>query len=519
MKKLLLLLIAVLTMSFALTGCGEDVTPLSNVDGAVVSGNGSFAVEKGDYVYLVNGIGDMTQSNKMGEVVKGALVRVKTADIGKENANFEMVIPKFVNTASAVSGIYIYGDTVYYATPYDGKDKTGKVRTDYTDFRTFDLKTGKSTQILFESKTVNKYKYVSNSNGVFLMYDVTETVDEKEVKTFNVYKTNGDKVFSVEGYGELLTADDNSDKVFYSKTAYSEELEQDENFTEVYMYTAGASEAEVVFSGCGENAKVRDGRNSEEYKKKILKYSDLSGVKVTLIKNTGKILVMKITSNDANLSSYYFGLEIASGVKLESLIELGMADEYLDAALTANSYYKALNEIYYIENSTNLKGLVKFNYEKLKNEDGDYLENDVYHGRTQISDDANGYNIAFEQDGYLYISGTANDYYRIKLDGESSKLKKINSTGVNTPTSWFLPRVIGNKFICSYSEALFQNYVFAIDIENVESDDYQDYIDEYATLDREKVLELNKTLIGIKNDPDKTFFDTLLDSTYPEDEE
>ncbi|MBR2322668.1 MAG: hypothetical protein IKA54_03640 [Clostridia bacterium] len=509
MKKLLLLLIAILTMSFALTGCGEDVTPLSNVGGDVKSGNGTFAVEKGDYVYFVNGIGDMTQSNKMGEVVKGALVRVKTTDIGKEDAKIETVIPKFVNTSSAISGVYIYGDTVYYATPYDGKDKTGEVRRDYTDFRTFDLKTGKSTQILFESKTVNKYKYVSNSNGVFLMYDVTETVDEKEVKTFNVYKTNGDKVFSVDGYGELLMADDNSDKAFYTKTAYSEELEQDENFTEVYMYTAGASQAEVVFSGCGENAKLRDGRNSADYTAKILKYSDLSGVKVTLIKNTGKILVMKVTSNDANLSAYYFGLTIADGVKVSSLKELGVSDEYLDAAITANSYYKSLNEIYYIENTTNLKGLVKFNYENLS---------DVYHGRTQISDDANGYNIAFEQDGYLYISGTANDYYRIKLDG-ANKLKKINSANVNSLTSWFVPRVIGNKFICTYSDSLFQSYVFAIDIENADNDDYQDYIDEYATLDREKVLNLNKTLLGIKNDPDKTFFETLLDSTYPEDDE
>lgn len=509
MKKLLLLLIAILTMSFALTGCGEDVTPLSNVGGDVKSGNGTFAVEKGDYVYFVNGIGDMTQSNKMGEVVKGALVRVKTTDIGKEDAKIETVIPKFVNTSSAISGVYIYGDTVYYATPYDGKDKTGEVRRDYTDFRTFDLKTGKSTQILFESKTVNKYKYVSNSNGVFLMYDVTETVDEKEVKTFNVYKTNGDKVFSVDGYGELLMADDNSDKAFYTKTAYSEELEQDENFTEVYMYTAGASQAEVVFSGCGENAKLRDGRNTADYTAKILKYSDLSGVKVALIKNTGKILVMKVTSNDANLSAYYFGLTIADGVKVSSLKELGVSDEYLDAAITANSYYKSLNEIYYIENTTNLKGLVKFNYENLS---------DVYHGRTQISDDANGYNIAFEQDGYLYISGTANDYYRIKLDG-ANKLKKINSANVNSLTSWFVPRVIGNKFICTYSDSLFQSYVFAIDIENADNDDYQDYIDEYATLDREKVLNLNKTLLGKKNDPDKTFFETLLDATYPEDDE
>lgn len=517
MKKLLLLLVAILTMSFALSGCTENVTPLSNVGGDVKSGNGTFAVEKGDYLYFVNGVGDMTASNKMGDVEKGSLVRVKTADIGKENATVETVIPKFVNTSSAVSGIYIYGDVVYYATPYDGKDKTGTIRTDYTDFRTFDLKTGKSTQILFESKKVNKYKFVKNSNGVFLMYDVTETVDEKEVKTFNVYKSNGDKVFSVDGYGELFTADDNSDKVFYSKTAYSEELEQDENFTEVYMYTAGATEASVVLSGCGSNALSRDGRNTDAYKAKILKYSDLAGVKVTLIKNTGSLLLMKVTGNDSNLSSYYFAYEVNKAVNIKAEnkeernpVELGVANTYLDTAITANSYYKSLSEIYYVENSDNLKGLVKFNYNNVDN---------VYHGREQICDDAAGYNIAFAEGEYLYLSGGSGDYYRIKLDG-SSELKKINAVSAKSITEWFVPRVIGNKFICAYSDALFQNYVFAVDMTNIDTDAYEtDYLEKYAELDREKVLELNKTMLGKKTDGDKSSFTSLLDSTYPEEDE
>lgn len=509
MKKLLLLLIAVLAMTFTLSGCKENVTPLSNVGGEVKSGNGTFAVEKGDYLYFVNGVGDMTASNKMGDVKKGALLRVKTSEIGSENANVETVIPKFMNTSSAVSGVFIYGDVVYYATPYDGKDKTGTVRTDYTEFRTFDLKTGESTEILYETKTVNKYKYLSNTNGVFLTYEYTYKVDEKDVKGFNAYNVNGNKVFSVEGYGELLMPDDNSDKIFYTKTAYSEELEQDENFSEVYSYTAGSTSAEVVFSGCGENAKTRDGRNTDAYKAKILKYSDLSGVKVTLIKNTGKLLVMKITSNDSNLSTYYFGLELSDGVSVSALKELGISDAYLDVAITTNSYYKSLSEIYYVENSENLKGLVKFNYNNI---------NDDYHGITQVSDDANGFNIAFEQDGYLYLSGTESDYYRIKLDG-SSELKKLNAIGAKTLTEWFAPRVVGNKFICAYSDTLFQNYLFAVDISGVDSDDYETYLEKYKELDREKVLEINKTMLGKKTDSDKTSFETSLNSTYPEEDE
>ena len=521
MKKLLLLLVAILTMSLALTGCDESVATLSNVGGDVLSGNGTFAVEKGDYLYFVNGVGDITASNKMGDVEKGALVRVKTSDIGKENAAVETVIPKFVNTGAAVSGIYIYGDVVYYATPYDGKDKTGTVRTDYTDFRTFDLKTGKSTQILYESNAVKDYKFVKNANGVFLMYDYTATVDDKEVKYFNVYNMSGNKVFSVDGYNELFTANENyadagnSDKVFYTKTAYSEELEQNENFTEVYAYTAGASQASVIFSGCGTNALSRDGRNTDDYKAKILKYSDLAGLKITLIENTGSLLLMKVTANDANLASYYLAYDMAKAVNIKAEenanpVELGISNTYLDTAITAKSYFKSLDEIYYIENTTNLKGLVKFDYKKV---------NDFYHGREQICDEADGYNIALWEGEYLYLCGTAGDYYRIKLDG-ASELKKINAASAKSLTEWFAPRVINNKFICSYSDAIFQDYLFVVDMTNVDGETYEeDYLEKYAELDRDKVLQLNKTMLGKKTDGDKSSFENLLDSTYPEEDE
>ena len=140
--------------------------------------------------------------------------------------------------------------------------------------------------------------------------------------------------------------------------------------------------------------------------------------------------------------------------------------------MTASSYYKSLDEIYYLEDTTNLKGLVKFNYNNL---------NDVYHGRTQVCDDAAGYNIAFENDGYLYLSGTASDYYRIKLDG-SNKLQKITAVGAKSLTEWFVPRVIGDNFICAYSDAIFQNYVYSIDMTKVDED----------------ILKTTKNLIEIK---------------------
>ncbi len=501
MKKLILLLVAILAMTFTLAGCSDDVTPLKNVEGQVKSGNGTFAVEKGDYLYFVNGIGDSKGVNEMGKVEKGALLRVKTSEIGNENAKVETVIPKLVTTGSFVGGVYVYGDTVYYGTPYDGKDKTSTVRNDYTEFRTFDLKTGKSTEILYESKTVSKYSFTEVNSKVYLTYQTTETVDGEEVKTFKVYNAKGSSVFSVSGYSELLTASDNSSKVFYTKTAYSEELKQDEAFNEVYEYVIGNESANVILSGCGENSLIRDGRNNAQYKAKILKYSDLAGVKVTLIKNTGSLLIFKIKSNDVNLSSYYFALDLTKAVSNENPVELCESNEYSDVAITANSYYKSLEEIYYVENSNYLKGLVKFNYKE---------RNNAFYGRKLISSDAAGYNIAYEQANYLYLNGTEGDYYRINLGGE--ELVKINAIGAKALTDWFAPRVVGDKFICVYSDTMYQSYLYSIDMTDTT------HVEEYEELDREKVLAISKTLVGKMTDSDKSAFESQLDSSYPEEE-
>ena len=118
----------------------------------------------------------------------------------------------------------------------------------------------------------------------------------------------------------------------------------------------------------------------------------------------------------------------------------------------------------------------------------------------------------------MYLCGTAGDYYRIKLDG-ASELKKINAVSAKSITEWFVPRVINNKFICAYSEALFQDYLFVVDMVDVDSETYEeDYLEKYAELDEAKVREINKTMLGKKTSGDVTSFENLLESTYAEEE-
>lgn len=514
MKKLLILLIAILTMSFCLTGCKDKkVEPLANVGGSVVlESNGTFAVEKGEYLYFINGIGDSKQSNNMGDVTKGALCRVKLDAIGNANANVEVVIPKLVTTGSASKGVFIYGDTVYYASPYSEKDKTGTVRSDYTEFRSFDLKTAKSSSFGYETNSVNSYTFYQNGNNVYLGYEYSAKVDEKETKIYRVLNQKGEEVHKIEKYTSLAVASDNSGKIFFVKTAYSEDLDQDEAFSEVYSYVLGGTE-ELVFSGCGTNGLTRDKavRDNDTYKAKILKYSDFSGATITIVKNTGSILIMKVTGVDANYSSaYYFGLNISDGATVANLKEMGRSTTYIDNALVATAYYKSLNEIYYVENTDYLKGLVKFDYTKLL---------DATHGRTLINKDASEKNIVFTQGDYMYFSATGGEYYRLNLSDANAKLRKINGVSAKTTTDWLLPRVVGDKFICILSDSIFGSYAYAIDMKDIDTDEYEDNLEKLAELDREKVLAINGTLVGLKTGADKDAFTEKLDATYPEEDQ
>ena len=199
-KKLLALFIAVLLAFTALIGCDANKTDvLDNTDGAVISGNGSFLVEKGDYVYFINGQDATTSDNTFGTPVKSSLVRVKKSDLAKPSeATVETVIPKIILTGNYATGVYFYGEYVYYATPCSDKDKTGTVQNSKTEFNRFNLTTGKADKsIAIVDDNTAQFKYVEKGDKVYLYYTFTETVDETtENKVKVIDATNGDEVYT-----------------------------------------------------------------------------------------------------------------------------------------------------------------------------------------------------------------------------------------------------------------------------------------------------------------------------------
>ena len=63
MKKIIIAILSLILATFMFVGCGDSTDKLSNVGGDVLSGNGSFAVQKGDYVYFINGQQSVTAEN------------------------------------------------------------------------------------------------------------------------------------------------------------------------------------------------------------------------------------------------------------------------------------------------------------------------------------------------------------------------------------------------------------------------------------------------------------------------
>ena len=196
-SKKIISIIAAATLSLsaiALSGCGsvdykgEQLTAGYDKT-ATVSSNGGFAVEKGNYVYFINGSASNTADNTYGEVVKGSLMRISKAQLADEKYNeAQVVIPSLFVAGDTTAGIFIYGEYVYYATPTTDKDtKTGEVQNTYLDFKRSKLDGseapmgGKNDYMFRLSTNSAKYRFVEEGGKVYCLYE-----EDKQLKSRRV---------------------------------------------------------------------------------------------------------------------------------------------------------------------------------------------------------------------------------------------------------------------------------------------------------------------------------------------
>lgn len=179
-------LLACSAVSFA--GCGGyNPTALSGDIGGEVKSNGGFVVEKGNYVYFINGAEASDADNTYGDVVKGALYRIDKASLKKgDHEKAECVVPSlFVSQNYDDGGLFLYGDYVYFASPTTEKEKDGAVANTWLSFKRAKLD-GSSTQeeideyfFRLDDNTV-PYRFVQSGDTVYCMYQ----------KSGNLYSVN-----------------------------------------------------------------------------------------------------------------------------------------------------------------------------------------------------------------------------------------------------------------------------------------------------------------------------------------
>ena len=515
MKKLIITILTIVLAMCAFTGCTNS-KPLTGVEGTPYN-NGSFLVEKGDYVYFINGKEAVTASNKSGKVEKGSLLRVKKEDLGKKDASVETVISKLLISANYTTGFYMYGNCVYYVTPSTEKDKAGNVLNTHNEFYCYDMTKGKNVGGMILRLENNNYEYrFIEVDGVVYLATTVSSVDENSVTLTKlvVYNTStGDCIFTSNNYSSLIMPEDNSNVIFYTQKGITKALDDaEQDFEELYRYEVGNTEATLELSGAGYADLSFDDR-ANTLNGKLVEECGTNGVTFTLIKHTGKILVYKTNKLDAdNNGSYFYGA--TSSDNFTAKTKLGASNEYIALAMAKTSHFESLNEVYYVESGDGfITALMRFDYTK---------QNDVnmLNGRTIVCEDVENMSISFVKDGYIYLTNASEGiYYRCALTATDATPDKINAIPMQTATDWFVPTVIGNYFIGSYSANYYANYVYTIDISKLGTEDYEEYLEKYEEENRENILELQGTLLGKYSTEEATTLQELLDSNYPEETE
>ncbi len=267
-KKIISLTVATacLASAFAFTACGEKAWSLDEKlsyasSEAAATSNGGFAVEKGGYVYYINGSAAYDGNNTFGEVEKGALMRISTDNLKAGNyTQTETVVPLLFAAQNYDSGIYIFGDYVYFATPTTDKDLDGNVQSDSLDFKRAKLDGSEtmSTPYFRLDNNSKQYRFVQTEAGgdVYCLY-----VDGSALKSFNT-KTGKETVLVKDSSATYYfdKTDATSPTVYYTlgvKKLIDTDSAAQEEYNQLYRVrvdataTVNADEASYTVTGNG----------------------------------------------------------------------------------------------------------------------------------------------------------------------------------------------------------------------------------------------------------------------------
>ncbi len=486
-KKILIALFALVLAVALFAACGRPYTSPKldgDLSGEVVS-NGGFVVEKGDYVYFINGKEDYTAENKYGSAVKGSLMRISKEDLGAGNfGEVQTVVPLLVVSQDFTSGFYIYGDRVYYATPTTDKNVQGNVENSYLDFKSSKLDGSETMRDYYfrvsDNATVFRYVQDPETETVYCLY-----IDSKNTEIHSYNTSTREDVTLVKGYASyLLNSDDVTDPtVYYTMSVYknynyNESSPQTESYQQVYRVSAFATECPyemdlsanytdketgnvleytnfgtLILDGIGKDNSVTP--FNHDMKEGVASYYQYNGVTYTLVKYTNGGLYYTNSEKGPSSAILYYLPSEALNAKLadgswnavtgnannsssapgDSNVRIAYGTDKAGANAIFYTYNGAQYYIY-VEGTSLVRVKVdaaatSFVGEKV------YIENGLTASSSDSSDSSDSSSSSasatflFIDNGYLYYAqsgSSGNNVYRINCVGDKASYNNIGKT-------------------------------------------------------------------------------------------
>lgn len=404
MKKFLplILVLCLVVCGGIFAGCGNKEIVLEGGPAYEdnVYGNGGFVVTKGDYVYFTDAYVKSSSlgskiSNELGAVTETGLYRarktVETVD-GTERpilTDIQLMVSKVVGFEN--SGLYIFKDKIYFATPTTDKDKTG-TRYDLLTFYSCNLD-GSNLKKLHQT--------TSFSGGKFSMTMIDG----------NVYLLiyTGSEIVRVSENGEVLTiAEKITGAILPSRETI---VSNDEN--------PKPSECFVYYTVNKESDGPIDLGN-------ILYKAEISTGKTTELLNKDRI---KVTVKDLNSGRLFYVRNELVGLTSVYGYYSNTLEENFEAGETKQLSESSLNVVVLGEYEGNNLGLAYINSNKcliIRNINPE-LEGENFASSVN--------QILFSRNGYLYYA-TSDAVYRKSLTNSEESAQKL-SGALTIKTDYF----------------------------------------------------------------------------------
>ena len=430
-------LLACVGLLFA--GCGLGRLHSGPDASDVVSGNGTLAVQKGDYLYFVNGYkntSDVGESNNYGSVDQSAIYRAKLTPEGRVSLpepklddegeeifdetqalqDLDILVPKVAGFE--YTKLFIFGDYLYYATPNHLKDGAGKVMSDYLHIYRVRLDRDGGNDLVYSTDA-------TASNVHWTMHQIEDVVymtilDEHKLVVINIEGSNfgantvAEDVSSASlpVYRSSATSVKDIDKSIY----FAQSVEDDDTTTVLKKYSLADKVTTEVFNSEGVKYDIKNTSGNKLYYTKTVSVQPGFSAKVyAMSPNAQEVQVSSQTVGSASDIQNYALVDAMQGTGILytdgtssyfKLADNATATKFLSSNMVGNIVSVQGDFVYYMADST----LYKVNY-TLANQTGIKV---IPEGVTPKGDIVNNFSVNGDK-AYFFVKYT-NNYYLHYVD-------------------------------------------------------------------------------------------------------